>query len=323
MHFVRRAVSAFGSIALVALVAWSLAGDHIRSIWTELMQPRSPHARYAAKLRAAGLDETAVGQQWLTSASTVLRAPRRMSVPFSVDVAFDESRPAAAAWTFASSRGRRLELEIVGSGRGELFVDLFALRDDAPRLIASVRERESKLTFDVVRDEWFVLRVQPELLAGSRISVRQRAVATLRFPVAGTNARSVQSVFGDVRDRGVRSHEGVDIFAPRGTPVLAASDGWITRVTTNRLGGKVVWQWDPSRGQALYYAHLDHQEVRPGTRVRPGDTIGRVGNTGNAATTSPHLHFGIYRAVEGAVDPLPFICDAPCGRRGMAYAQPR
>jgi hypothetical protein len=56
----------------------------------------------------------------------------------------------------------------------------------------------------------------------------------------------------------------------------------------------------------LYYAHLDEQLVSDGQRVRRGDTIGLVGNTGNAATTSPHLHFGIY-APGGAVNPLPFV----------------
>jgi murein DD-endopeptidase MepM/ murein hydrolase activator NlpD len=92
-------------------------------------------------------------------------------------------------------------------------------------------------------------------------------------------------------------------------------------VTTNRLGGNVVWVWDAERGQALYYAHLDRQDVSAGSRVHAGDVLGRVGNTGNARTTPPHLHFGIYRPIEGAIDPLPFICDAPCGARGMAYAQ--
>jgi peptidoglycan LD-endopeptidase LytH len=131
----------------------------------------------------------------------------------------------------------------------------------------------------------------------------------------------VGSRFGDPRDGGSRDHQGVDIFAPRGTPVLAAADGWVTGATENRLGGKVVWVWNPASGEALYYAHLDRQEVSPGARVRAGDVIGRVGNTGNARGTPPHLHFGIYEPGQGAVDPLPFICDAPCDGRGMAYAR--
>lgn len=131
----------------------------------------------------------------------------------------------------------------------------------------------------------------------------------------------MRSVFGDPRDAGARSHEGVDIFAPRGSAVVAVADGWVTSTRTNRLGGNVVWQWDPFRGQAIYYAHLDSQAVAAGDRVRAGDAIGRVGNTGNARSTPPHLHLGLYRPIEGAIDPLPFICDAPCSAGGMAYAR--
>lgn len=58
-------------------------------------------------------------------------------------------------------------------------------------------------------------------------------------------------------------------------------------------GGKVVWMRDEARGMSLYYAHLDSQHVAAGAYVRPGDTLGFVGKTGNARTTPPHLHFGI------------------------------
>ena len=73
------------------------------------------------------------------------------------------------------------------------------------------------------------------------------------------------------------------------------------------LGLSYVWLYDARRGQALYYAHLDSQIVQAGVQVDVGDTLGLVGNTGNARSTSPHLHFGIYRHGEGALDPLPFI----------------
>ena len=130
---------------------------------------------------------------------------------------------------------------------------------------------------------------------------------SLRFPVSGGGAASIQSDYGDVRDDGRRSHEKVDIFAARGTPVVASSDGIVTKVGENRLGGRVVWVWNPSRGVRLYYAHLHEQLVRTGSIVRAGDALGTVGNTGNAKATAPHLHFGIYARGEGALDPDPFI----------------
>jgi hypothetical protein len=99
----------------------------------------------------------------------------------------------------------------------------------------------------------------------------------------------------------------VDIFAPRGTPVLAAAEGVVSRVQDTNLGGKVVWVRDPARNANLYFAHLDSQVVLPDQLVSVGDTLGFVGNTGNARATAPHLHFGLYRRGEGPVDPAPFL----------------
>jgi hypothetical protein len=137
--------------------------------------------------------------------------------------------------------------------------------------------------------------------------------ASLAFPVEGKDSRAVQSFWGAERDGGARDHHGIDIFAKRGTPVLAATEGVVRNIGETRLGGKVVWLSDSRARQSLYYAHLDSQVVRGGDRVRVGDTLGFVGNTGNARTTAPHLHFGIYRRGQGPVDPFPFV-DQPRSR---------
>jgi hypothetical protein len=100
--------------------------------------------------------------------------------------------------------------------------------------------------------------------------------------------RDIGSRFGAPRDAGARSHHGIDIFARRGTPVVAAATGVVNRVNVTDIGGKVVWVRDVL-GNSLYYAHLDSQAVSSGMRVNVGDTLGFVGNTGNARTTPPHL----------------------------------
>jgi hypothetical protein len=105
----------------------------------------------------------------------------------------------------------------------------------------------------------------------------------------------------------------VDIFAPRGTPVIAAAAGRVSRVGTDRQGGKVVWMEETSHRRRLYYAHLDSQSVRPGRMVKRGDTLGFVGNTGNAHTSPPHLHFAVYWQGSRAVDPYFHLHD-PAGR---------
>jgi murein DD-endopeptidase MepM/ murein hydrolase activator NlpD len=149
--------------------------------------------------------------------------------------------------------------------------------------------------------------VQP-WLAGIVYMVRLGSLpapAALPVPVAGVAAARLADTWGGPRGGG-RHHEGIDIFAKRGTPVLSSTEGVVLRVGTNRLGGQVVWVLGPG-GQRHYYAHLDrYGDVHPGIRVAPGTILGYVGNTGNAATTPPHLHYGIYTA-GGAVNPYPFL----------------
>ncbi|EEF26132.1 conserved hypothetical protein [Ricinus communis] len=131
------------------------------------------------------------------------------------------------------------------------------------------------------------------------------APAALLVPVAGVKPAQLADTWGGARSGG-RRHEGIDIFAKRGTPVLSSTEGIVLRVGTNRLGGQVVWVLGPG-GQRHYYAHLErYGDVRAGMRVRTGSILGYVGNTGNAATTPPHLHYGIYTA-GGAINPYPLL----------------
>lgn len=110
---------------------------------------------------------------------------------------------------------------------------------------------------------------------------------------------------------GGRTHEGVDMFAPKGTPVYAAAAGVATSVYDNPLGGLSI-SFDDDRGDHYYYAHLSAQLVDDGDRVKAGQLIGRVGNTGNAAGTPPHLHWEYHPGDRGAVDPTP-LAELLCG----------
>jgi murein DD-endopeptidase MepM/ murein hydrolase activator NlpD len=104
----------------------------------------------------------------------------------------------------------------------------------------------------------------------------------------------VADTFGAPRG-GDRKHEGVDIFVDRGAPVLSATRGVVARVGQNRLGGNVVFVVGPG-GERYYYAHLESfaPGLEVGQRVSTSTLLGRVGTSGNAAGTPPHLHFGIY-----------------------------
>jgi murein DD-endopeptidase MepM/ murein hydrolase activator NlpD len=129
--------------------------------------------------------------------------------------------------------------------------------------------------------------------------------ATLAVPVRGVAPRALADTWHGARSEG-RRHEGIDIFAKRGTAVVASTEGIVLRVGTNRLGGQVVWVLGPG-GQRHYYAHLDrHADIENGQRVRAGTVLGYVGTTGNAAGTPPHLHYGVYEA-GGAINPYPML----------------
>lgn len=118
----------------------------------------------------------------------------------------------------------------------------------------------------------------------------------LRMPVAGADIFTVHDSFDDDRDGG-RTHHAIDILAPRGTPVLAADDGRLLRLSTNPLGGITIYEVDSNGRMVYYYAHLDRYRdpLAVGMTVAKGDTIGYVGTTGNAPKDTPHLHFQIMR----------------------------
>ena len=307
VHRLRR-VTAAGALVALAAVAACEPFDEIR----DAVAGATAHERYTHMLRSAGLEATALGRDWMAAAEGSLRAPHAVSLPFRESGYLPAEEATAVAYRFSARRGERIEIEVRtdGADTALVFVDLFAAADtgsDMRGRVASADSGERVLRHEIRRDGSYVLRLQPELLRGGRFTLTVRSGASLVFPVVGRDSRAVQSFWGADRDGGRRQHEGVDIFAPRGTPVIAAADGFVSRVGETRIGGKVVWLRDAERGQSLYYAHLDSQLVSSGQRVRIGDTLGLIGNTGNARGTPPHLHFGIYRRGEGAVDPYPFV----------------
>jgi len=130
----------------------------------------------------------------------------------------------------------------------------------------------------------------------------------LIFPISGKS--NIGSYWGDSRDGGARKHEGIDIFAAKGTAVVAVADGYVLEVTEDGIGGKSVTIQSDDYTWRSYYAHLDQQKVARGQLVKKGQLIGTVGNTGNAKSTPSHLHFGIYDG-NIAIDPLPYVKTSP------------
>jgi murein DD-endopeptidase MepM/ murein hydrolase activator NlpD len=278
------------------------------------------HERYARSLTEAGLAATGLGREWIAARDSALRSPHALALPLREAGFYSRSEARAVAYRFNLTDGQRVVATLKSLGLPtQIFVDLYEETSDTSNRFVhrasadSVKGFDSttapdlRLEYEAGRTGAFVLRIQAELLRSGRYDLTMRAEPTLAFPVHGANNRSVLSFFGAQRDAGRREHHGIDIFAARGTPALAATDGVVRSISPNELGGNVVWLRDERRPQTLYYAHLDRHYVHEGQRVRAGDTLGFVGNTGNARTTRPHLHFGIYRRGEGPVDPYPFV----------------
>ena len=132
----------------------------------------------------------------------------------------------------------------------------------------------------------------------------------LSMPLKDVKKNQIANTWGAPRGDG-RSHEGQDIFAPRGTPILSATTGYVVKIGEDNLGGHTVSVIGDG-GRKYYYAHLDSyaRNLEVGDFVTRQTVLGYVGSTGNADGTPPHLHFGVYTAT-GAINPLPLLTDRP------------
>ena len=151
---------------------------------------------------------------------------------------------------------------------------------------------------------------QPALLrVGTLISLlSEKSPPKLPVPVEQVASTELEDTWGAPRSDN-RRHEGIDIFAPLGRPVLSTTNGVVFKVGEDNLGGHVVrvlgpgWHWH-------YYAHLDKfADIKPGGIVNRGTVLGYVGNTGNAVGTPYHLHYGVYQFLGVAQNPYPLLAD--------------
>lgn len=272
-----------------------------------LFKAASPHEQYKRKLETAGLDKTAMGLAWINASSASMQKALTIKIPYKETGYFDAGKIPAATYQFSATKGQKLTISLDKKpAASALYLDLWYLADiNNPKRIASADTLNSPIQHEIEDTGNYLIRLQPELLQSVEYTITITTGPSLAFPTT-SKSKSIGSFWGDGRDNNARKHEGVDIFGPARSPVLASADGTITRVNENNLGGRVVWLRPKGKDYTLYYAHLDKQIAVEGQEIKLGDTLGLMGNTGNAKTTAPHLHFGIY-TFGGAINPLPFI----------------
>jgi murein DD-endopeptidase MepM/ murein hydrolase activator NlpD len=163
------------------------------------------------------------------------------------------------------------------------------------RLQGQLKDKEA--AFKKVKAELDAVRGGPNRPSGQAATPGPNGMV---FPVVGSYYYS--DTWGAARSGG-RTHQGTDIMAPRGTPVVAIMSGDVSS-SNHGLGGKAIWLTG-SNGWQFYYAHLDGWAVRSG-RVKAGQIIGYVGSTGNAVGGAPHLHLQIEPS-GSPVNPYPYL----------------
>ncbi len=272
----------------------------------EVLQP-SPHGAYLAALIREDLDSSA--RRWAAEATATLQTPLPVSLPYTERRLLEDEHLQPVTFGVTLHKEQLLRVEIIPSTntRAEVFVDIFRQQkgEDTPERVASMASGQRAVTLDAKEDGNYLVRVHPSRTAAGLVDIAITSPFRFGFPVDTDRDNAIWSFFGADRDAGKRRHEGIDIFAPRGTPVIAATEGRVTRVADTPIGGRQVWVRNGK--YAFYYAHLDSVVVNEGDKVGRGQLLGTMGNTGNARTTDPHLHFGIYKRWTGAVDPLPLV----------------
>lgn len=200
--------------------------------------------------------------------------------------------------------------------------------DDLTQLIAQMRADLNRHTARTVEKKPAVTATAGTKKERDReFAARAKALfaplngTSLQMPVVGVEPNELANSWGNPRDGGRRKHKGIDIFAKKGTPVVAVTEGIISYIGEQPKGGNCLWLTTES-GTSFYYAHLDRwaSGLYEGMEVRSGDLLGYVGNTGNARHTPSHLHFAVNENDE-MVNPYPILTRAAVVKRARVTVE--
>ncbi len=283
--------------------AFSMAKDRVVALEAELDQLESSITGLAASDRAA-VRRVEVARRHF-EARTANAVVRGSLDDFSRDITTDDPNELAVAQTL---------LDSVLSADQDAVAEYLAAKEEvdadlvrtAERLVAARIELESARVqlVEARRANVAALFNLAVFAAGSEI-----AIHGFVFPVG--DPHNFGDSFGAPRMMGTgyeHAHQGTDIMAPAGTPLLACERGIITKMGSDVLGGTKIWVKGQS-GTYYYYAHLSSfaEGMVDGLVVEPGTVIGYVGDTGNARGGAPHLHFEIHPDGGPAVNPYPLL----------------
>lgn len=266
---------------------------------------KTDREKYAEKIEKLNPPK---GKSWKNAGELALLNPLITAVPYSETGSLHGDSADVAAFRFPVKAGQKIIVELSALTKPfTAYTELWEIRNNGERkLLSSADTLLNFIEHSSPEAGNYLVRMQPQLGTTGSFKFSIILSPLLGYPIEPGIKSNIGSIWGDDRDAGVRKHEGIDIFAKKGSYIVAVTDGTVSRLGDGGIGGKVIWFSPADYNFSVYYAHLDTQLVQSGQRVKKGDFLGTVGNTGNARFTPAHLHFGIYTGY-GAIDPLAFI----------------
>ena len=335
------------SALTTALAAGEKAAAEIRGVVFELAEARRQVARDGSDAAGASLSAASAA---LASNATIMRTAGEQidAVQFAHRELVEDHRQAAAvldrrlAVLYAAGPTRGADDLVDGhdlvSARAKQILLNAVLTADQERLLATyiaattdvvdVASLAGSLSYDRASraemiEEFLVVSSLADAEAMKLVEA-QALLDDVAFPVAADY--SFVDTFLAPRMAGARDvhrHQGIDIFAPLGTPLVAVERGLVVRVGEVRLGGLRLWLIGES-GAQYYYAHLSaFADITEGQFVETGTVLGYVGNTGNARSTPHHVHFQVHPGGGTAVNGYPLLVQLETRDKELAaHGQP-
>lgn len=320
----------------LTLTSWAIAvcACHYTALDQRLaLEPRPASRVFAASAVTEPTERRRLADQWARTGVAALQNPSEIALPYSDWGGFLVYEPTAVGLSFDAGEGQRLVLRVATLDPDHSKPDDRAIRAEVFRpenggaevdytLLTALEPGQSMLEVEIPARGRYVVRLRSasEPRSTTLYHLTLELGSVLPFPIKHHDDGAIRDLFGASRDGGTRRHEGIDILARRFTPVLAVADG-VAQPSDDILGGKTVLLSAPD--VSYYYAHLAERAIRKPTRVKAGDVLGYVGNTGNAAKTPSHLHFGVFRENRGAVDPQPMLASRLLPAREADYFDPQ
>jgi len=294
-----------------------------------LFSKKTVREKYEDKVKKDSGENNPVVNAWLNAAEYSLNNPLSIPSTYSESGRFSANNQSATSLKFFIKRGQKLVVRLnkTSANPYAVYMDLWHAGDSATgatlEYILAADTVSNSFEYIATKDAKLIVRYQAQISSDGSYAISISPMASFTFPIAASAKSNIGSFWGDGRDGGARKHEGIDIFAPAKSPAVAVADGYITSVSENKLGGKVIFMQPDNSNYNVYYAHLHQQLVTTGQRVKAGEVIGLTGNTGNAIYTASHLHFGIY-TFGGPIDPLAFVekAKAPAIKTGNKVLNP-